>query len=81
MNEPRYRDIFDQTIREGSTVWSGITGLIGSMSISEWCLLITAIITILNFIKNWYIDYQKLKMERELHVKQLKGFIGNEQDK
>lgn len=59
--------ILDRTFNESSTMWSLLSGSIGALTISEWCLLITAIVTIFNFLKQWYIDMQKLKMLKEEH--------------
>ena len=67
------RQIMDRTLNESSTIMSIFTGMFGTMSVSEWCLLITAVITIFNFIKNWYIDMRKLKMLEEEHAQKLKG--------
>lgn len=67
MEQLSFRDIADRTLSDNSTLWGGVSGLFGMFTVSEWCLLITAVVTILNFLKNWYIDYQKLKMEKEYH--------------
>lgn len=75
MNGQNFRSIFDRTMSETSTLWSAFTGAIGSMTVGEWCLLITALVTVLNFVKNWYIDYKRLEMERELHAKRMQGKI------
>ena len=75
MNGQNFRGIFDRTITETSTLWSMVTGAFGSMTVGEWCLLITAAITVLNFIKNWYMDYKRLEMEQELHIKRMQGKI------
>ena len=48
-------------------MWSGVSGMFGALTISEWCLLITAVVTVFNFVKNWYIDMRKLKMLEEEH--------------
>lgn len=64
--------VLDRTLNESSTMWSMFTGLFGSMTISEWCIIITAIITICNFAKNWYIDMRKLKMIEEEHLQKMK---------
>lgn len=61
------RNIIDRTLNDSSTMWGGVSGMFGALTISEWCLLITAIIAIFNFIKNWYIDMRKLKMLEEEH--------------
>lgn len=70
MFEKNYSTI-TRTLNESSTMWSWVTGIFGSMTVSEWCLIITAIITIFNFVKNWYIDMRKLKMLEELHKQKL----------
>lgn len=67
----KFYSITNRTLNESSTMWSAVTGIFGSMTVSEWCLVITAIITIFNFIKNWYIDMRKLKMLEELHKAKL----------
>lgn len=66
------QSVVDRTFNESSTIWSITTGMIGTLSVSEWCLLITAVITIFNFCKNWYIDMRKLKMLEEEHLAKLK---------
>lgn len=64
--------VVDRTLNESSTMWSIFTGMFGYMTVGEWCLIITAIVTILNFAKNWYIDMRKLKMLEEEHNSKLK---------
>ena len=69
------KGIVDRTLNDSSTMWGGVSGMFGALTVSEWCLLITAIVTIFNFIKNWYIDMKKLKMLEEEHQAKLKGFV------
>lgn len=64
--------VLNKTLNETSTMWSIFTGFFGSFTVGEWCLIITAIITVFNFIKNWYIDMRKLKMLEEEHNAKLK---------
>ncbi|HHV6356550.1 TPA: hypothetical protein ACUMPZ_001761 [Haemophilus influenzae] len=70
------KDIIDKTLNDSSTMWSGVAGVFGALTVSEWCLLITAAITIFNFIKSWYIDMRKLKMLETEHLLKL----GNKND-
>lgn len=63
--------IVDRALNEPSTMWSIFTGVLGQLTVSEWCIVITAIITALNFIKSWYIDMRKLKMLEEEHFAKL----------
>lgn len=74
------KETIDRTLNDSSTMWSGVAGMFGALTINEWCLLITAVFTIFNFIKNWYIDMRKLKMLEEEHKLKLKGGVKNEQD-
>lgn len=67
------KEVFDRTLNDSSTVWSGISGMYGALTFSEWCLLITVIVTILNFLKNFYIDMKKLKMLQKEHQIKVKG--------
>lgn len=67
------KNIVDRTLNEPSTLWSLVTGTFGALEVSEWCLLITAIVTVFNFIKNWYIDMRKLKMLEEEHKRKIGG--------
>lgn len=64
--------VIDRTLNDSSTMWSMFTGVFGSFTAGEWCLIITAIITVLNFAKNWYIDMRKLKMYEEEHNDKMK---------
>lgn len=59
-------------------MWSGVSGMFGALTISEWCLLITAVVTVFNFVKNWYIDMRKLKMLEEEHQLKLEKKNDNE---
>ena len=59
-------------------MWSGVSGMFGALTISEWCLLITAVVTVFNFVKNWYIDMRKLKMLEEEHQLKLEKKNGSE---
>lgn len=61
------KDVIDRTLNDSSTMWSGVSGIFGALTFDKWCLLITAVITIFNFIKSWYIDMRKLKMLEEEH--------------
>lgn len=61
------KDVVDRTLNDNSTMWSGVAGIFGALTFNEWCLLITAVITIFNFVKSWYIDMRKLKMLEEEH--------------
>lgn len=61
------KSLFDRTLNDSSTMWSFGSGMFGAFTVSEWCLLITAGVTIFNFIKNWYIDMRKLEMLEEEH--------------
>lgn len=61
------KDVIDKTLNDNSTMWSGVAGVFGALTFNEWCLLITAVITIFNFVKSWYIDMRKLKMLEEEH--------------
>lgn len=72
------RETIDRTLNESSTMWSLGSGMFGALTVSEWCLLITAVITIFNFIKNWYIDMRKLKMLEEEHHAKLSGGLNEE---
>ena len=74
MEQLSFKDIGLRSLSEPSTLLSGVSGVLGVFTVGEWCLIITALITVLNFLKNWYIDYQKLKMEKEYH----KARMGNE---
>lgn len=67
------KNIVDRTLNESSTLWSLVTGTFGALEVSEWCLLITAIVTVFNFVKNWYIDVRKLKMLEEEHKRKIGG--------
>ena len=58
------KDVIDRTLNDNSTMWSGVAGVFGALTFNEWCLLITAVITIFNFVKSWYIDMRKLKNVR-----------------
>ena len=73
MDRLSFKDITGRTLSDTSTMLSSLPSIFGMFTISEWCLLITAVIAILNFIKNWYIDYQKLKMEKEYHNKRMQS--------
>lgn len=73
------KDIVDRTLNDSSTMWGVVSGTFGVLTISEWCLLITAVVTVFNFIKNWYIDMRKLKMLEEEHQHKLKQERKNEQ--
>lgn len=66
------KDTIDRTLNDSSTMWGTASGIFGALTISEWCLLITAVVTVFNFIKNWYIDMRKLKMLEEEHNAKLK---------
>ena len=66
------KDTIDRTLNDSSTMWGAASGIFGALTISEWCLLITAMVTVFNFIKNWYIDMRKLKMLEEEHKAKLK---------
>lgn len=61
------RDILNRALNEVSTMWGSVSGILGALTVNEWCLLITALITAFNFIKSWYIDMRKLKMLEEEH--------------
>lgn len=73
------KNIVDRTLNEPSTLWSLVTGTFGALEVSEWCLLITAIVTVFNFIKNWYIDMRKLKMLEEEHKRKIGGSDENKE--
>ena len=66
------KDTIDRTLNDSSTMWGTVSGIFGALTIREWCLLITAVVTVFNFIKNWYIDMRKLKMLEEEHKAKLK---------
>lgn len=66
------KDTITRTLNDSSTMWGTASGIYGALTISEWCLLITAVVTVSNFIKNWYIDMRKLKMLEEEHKTKLK---------
>lgn len=68
-----FKKLVDQTMNESSTMWGMGSGMFGALTVSEWCLLLTAVVTIFNFIKNWYIDMKKLKMLEEEHRLKIKG--------
>jgi hypothetical protein len=72
------KNILDKTLNDSSTMWSGVSGMFGALTISEWCLLITAVVTVFNFVKNWYIDMRKLKMLEEEHQLKLEKKNGSE---
>lgn len=74
------KDIVDRTLNESSTMWGFGSGMFGALTFNEWCLLITVIVTVFNFIKNWYIDMQKLKMLEEEHKAKLEKERGNEDE-
>ena len=52
------KDVIDKTLNDSSTMWSGVAGTFGALTISEWCLLITVVITIFNFIKMLEEEHQ-----------------------
>lgn len=75
------KDTINRTLNDSSTMWSTASGIFGALTISEWCLLITAVVTVFNFVKNWYIDIRKLKMLEEEHKVKLKlEMMKNEND-
>ena len=74
------KGILDRTLNDNSTMWGGVSGMFGALTVSEWCLLITALVTVFNFLKNWYIDTRKLNMLEREHLARLEGKIQNEDD-
>lgn len=72
------KGVVDRTLNDSSTIWSIVSGSLGGLTVSEWCLLITAVVTVFNFIKHWYIDMRKLKMLEEEHQHKLKQERKNE---
>lgn len=60
-------NVLTKTLNETSTTTSWLSSIWGSFTVSEWCLLIGAVVTLCNFIKNYYIDMKKLKMLQEEH--------------
>lgn len=74
------KGILDRTLNDNSTMWGGVSGMFGALTVSEWCLLITALVTVFNFLKNWYIDMRKLNMLEREHLARLEGKIQNEDD-
>lgn len=67
------KGILDRTLNDNSTMWGGVSGMFGALTVSEWCLLITALVTVFNFLKNWYIDMRKLNMLEREHLARLEG--------
>ena len=60
-------NVFNKTMNETSTLSSWLSSVWGTFTVSEWCLLIGAVVTLCNFIKNYYIDMKKLRMSEEEH--------------
>lgn len=66
MNNIDIKSIITQTLNENTTHWGTASGVVGYFTISEWCVLITVIITIITFIKNLIVDVVKIKLMRDI---------------
>lgn len=60
-----FKDLLRRALDENSTQLSTIPSIIGYFNVSEWCMIITLLVTIANFIKGFVNDRKKLKLEEE----------------
>ena len=60
-----FKDLLRRALDENSTQLSTIPSIIGYFNVSEWCMIITLLVTIANFVKGFVNDRKKLKLEEE----------------
>lgn len=81
------KSAFDKAVHEPSSILGYFTSLMGVLSVSEWCILIGAVITVLNFLRALCKEREELKMKREKHELEMrrlrfeikKGFISEQE--
>lgn len=60
-----FKDLLRRALEENSTQLSTIPSIIGYFNVSEWCMIITLLVTIANFIKGFINDRKKLQLDEE----------------